>query len=120
MKKSIAAASVITLLFSFSASAKPGQAEMEAAALMAFNAAEMCHNQHGLYLSAAEAHRNGHTDQKIKDVSGASPGSAAEAAINRALSDANTGSNTSDQMYDQCMKKSRDEVYRLIEGGKAA
>lgn len=118
MKKIVAMAAFLGLVTTLSVNAKPGQAEMEAAALMAFNAAAMCHNQHGLYLSAAEAHRNGHSDQKIKEVSDASPGSAAEQVIDRALADSKAGNNTSDQMYEQCMKKSRDDVYRLIEGGK--
>ncbi|MCF5708985.1 hypothetical protein GIV19_17015 [Pseudomonas syringae] len=120
MNRVLVLAATLACMASFGVSAKAGKPEMEAAALLAFNAAEMCHNQYGLYLSAAEAHRNGHSDQKIKAVSDASPGSYAEAAIDKAIADAKSGINTSDDMYGKCMKKVREDVYKQIESGKTS
>ncbi len=120
MKNTAALVAVMACATSFAVSAKPDQVEMEASALLAFNAAEMCHNQYGLYLSAVDAHRNGHPDQKIREISDATPGSYAEQAINRAISDAKAGRNTSDEMYGECMKKVKEDVYRQLEGGKSS
>ena len=92
----------------------------EAAALLAFSAAELCHNHAGLYKTASEAIRDGHNEQAIRDAGAVPVGSEADKVITSAVADAKSGAEDADRFYEHCMKKAREKVYATIEGGKTS
>jgi hypothetical protein len=98
--------------------ARADQLEMQAAALLAFNAASMCHVHEGLYRNTVEAHTDGHSDQTIKDASQVAPGSEADKVISQALTDSKSGKANAQSFYDTSMKAVKERVYSLLQQGK--
>ncbi|MEE4652846.1 hypothetical protein V2L06_20685 [Pseudomonas alliivorans] len=90
----------------------------EAAALLAFNAAELCHTNAGLYSTASGAIRDGHTEDAVREAGAVPSGSEADKVIKAAVADTKSGKEDVNKFYEQCMKKAREKVYATIEGGK--
>lgn len=96
------------------------QLEMQAAAMLAFNAASACHANEMLYKNVVEARSGGHSDQKIKEAAQVAPGSETEHVVDQALKESGSGTANPKAYYDRCMKRVKNDVYMLLQGGKTS
>lgn len=106
------------LLVSITAQAATSeQIAAEFAANAAFEAADYCRSGQSLYEEAAKAFKNGISEGRIKEVSGADVGTQANKDVAQAILDAKSGSVDPDGYYKDCIESVKADVSALINKG---